>query len=155
MVSMYPCLRFWVLNLIHCSMILWRKYQKKRRGFKFYCIFDILQKIIFCYAFNSNWKNWFLIANILSRTIVLSVSVCCFQIFTLKLILQPKMSPTYAISVVNWIVGNIILENIFFSLIWILNYWCSITILWKFQKYWTNGSCRKLASKLSTLMIFA
>ena len=41
---------------------------------------------------------------------------------------------------------------IYFSSL-ILNYQCTITILWKSQKFWTGGTCCKPASKLPTCPI--
>ena len=71
--------------------------------------------------------------------------------FILKLNLLPKMGLPYAISIVNWIFGNILLEIIFWFSSLILS---SIPILWKFQKFWTSGTCLKSASKLPTLSFF-
>ena len=54
-----------------------------------------------------------MIDNILSENIY---PVLCFQIFTTKLILFPTKGLTYAISIVNWIFG-IVLLNIIFALL--------------------------------------
>ena len=50
---------------------------------------------------------------ILSRTLVFSISVLCFQIFTVKLILWSKMGLIYAISIVNWIFWKNFIRNYF------------------------------------------
>ena len=54
---------------------------------------------------------------------------------------------------VNWIFRKKnLLENIFCFSLRILNYWCSITILWNFQKFWTKRIHWKPASSLPTLL---
>ena len=55
------------------------------------------------------------------------------------------MSLTYAFSIVNWVLGKSVLENTMCFSSLILNYWCSITMLWNFQKFWTSGTCWKPA----------
>ena len=115
-----------------------------------YCPFDITQKDDFCLAFYLKWNYFVLIDHILSKPFV--VSVFRSQIYTLKLNLRPKIGLTYAISIVKWLFGIFVLENIFyFSLNNDLNNWWYITIFWKFQKNWIRRTCWKSASKLSTL----
>ena len=67
----------------------------------------------FSLAFYSKYKHWFLIDNVLSGTIFLSIFLLCFQIFTVKLILWPKMGLTYAISTRNFSFEKNLSENIF------------------------------------------
>ena len=120
-----------------------------------YCPFDISRKDVFCLAFilNENILFWLTISN--QKPFVFSVSVFCSQIFTVKLNLRPKIGLTYAISIVKWFFGVFVYENIFYFSLLNLNYWCFTTILWKFQKNWTSGTCWKSASKLPTLQISA
>ena len=53
---------------------------------------------------------------------VLSISLLCFQIFVVKLISWPKMGQTYAISIVNWSFGKIVLENFFFFFFFFMDF---------------------------------
>ena len=54
---------------------------------------------------------------------VFTVSLLCFQIFSVNLILWPKMGLTHSVSRVMWSFGIFLLENIFCFSLWILNYW--------------------------------
>ena len=105
------------------------------------------------FILNENILFWLTISN--QKPFVFSVSVFCSQIFTVKLNLRPKIGLTYTISIVKWFFGVFVYENIFYFSLLNLNYWCFTTILWKFQKNWTNGTCWKSASKLPTLQISA
>ena len=106
-----------------------------------------------CFILNENILFWLTISY--KKTFVVSVSVFCSQIYILKLNLRPNICLTCAISMVKWLFGNFVYENIFYFSLLVLNYWCFTTILWKFQKKWISGTCWKSASKLSTLQISA
>ena len=97
--------------------------------------FIICLKAVFRLAFYSNENVLFWLTILYQELFVFSVSSLCFQIFPVKSILQPKMDLTFAISIVNWIFGNNLLEIIFCASLLILNYWCSITMLWIFQNF--------------------
>ena len=113
-------------------------------------------KTFFAWCFTLNGKNALWLTISYQKPFVVSVPALCFQI-----LIWPKMGLTYAISIVKWIFGFffffllLLLLYIFCFSLLILNHWCSITILWKFQKFWTSGKCWKVASKLHTLSIFA
>ena len=104
-----------------------------------------------CFILNGKIDLWFITSY--QKPFVVSVACVCFQIFTARLTSWPKMSLTCSISLVNRNFGNFLLKNVLFCSS-ILNYWCSITILWKFQIFWTSGACGQLASKLPTLLSF-
>ena len=114
-----------------------------------------LGKTVFAWRFilNENILFWLTISN--QKPFVFFVSVFCSQIFTVKLNLRPKISLTYAISIVKWFFGVFVWENILYFSLLNLNYWCFTTIVWKFKKNWTSGTCWKSASKLPTLQISA
>ena len=102
-----------------------------------YCAFDILWKKIFFYlAFYSKWKNRFLTDNISAETICLFCSCALFSNIYHKINFMAKNGSDFCFS----------------SLI--LNYGCSTTVQWKFQKSRTSGTCWKPASKLPILSIF-
>ena len=63
------------------------------------------------------------------KSFIFSGSLFCFQIFNVKLILWPHM---FTMSMLNCSVFN----------------WCSLTILWKFQKFWTRGSRQRPAPQV-------
>ena len=115
-----------------------------------YYAFDIPQKRFFTWYFILNRKIDFWMTISYKKPFLISVPVLCFQT-TAKLILWPEMGLTYAISIVNLSFGDFLLKNIFWFSSQILNYWWSIIILRKFQKFWTGGTCWKSASKLSRL----
>ena len=71
-----------------------------------YCPFNILWKDISTWHFilNKNVLFWLTISY--QESFVFSLSVQCFQIFTVKLILPPKKGLPYAISIVNLISGK-------------------------------------------------
>ena len=102
---------------------------------------------------NENILFWLTIS--FQKPFVFSISVFSSQIFALKLNLRPKVGLTYAISIVKWLFGYFIRENIFYFSLLVFNYWYFITIFWKFQKIWTNQTCWRPASNLSTLPISA
>ena len=141
------------LNVYPKHMFSWKNVSIFRLKKKFpylelcYCPFGILWKDVFGLPFYSKWECFVLTDHILLGTICLSCFCSLFSNITVKLILRPKMGLTYAMSVVNWTFLTILLELSFFSLS--LNKWCSITVLWKFQKIWTSGTCWKSASKLT------
>ena len=112
------------------------------------------EKTFFCSALYSKWKCSILINHILSETICLFCFCALFSNIYCKINFTTQNGLTYAISIVNWIFGKKLLEINFLLFFRILNYFCSITILWKLQKFWTSGICWKPASKLSTLSIF-
>ena len=124
-------------------------------AFGHYCPSDITQKDIFCLAFY--FKNiLFRLTISYQKPFVFSVSLFCSQISTLKLNLRPKLGLTYAISIVKWFFLNFLLRRYFFTfLCCFLNYWCFITILWKFEKSWTSRTCWKYASKSPTSQVSA
>ena len=102
-----------------------------------------LRKTFFAwrYILNENILFWLTISN--QKPFVFSVSVFCSQIWTLKLILRPKIGLIYAISIVKRFFFIFSLWKYFFFSLLNLNYWCFTTILWKFQKIWTSGTCWK------------
>ena len=63
------------------------------------------------FILNTNILIWLTIPY--QEPFVFSVSVLCYQIFTLKLKLQPNICLTYAISIVKWFLGLFILEFFF------------------------------------------
>ena len=82
-----------------------------------------------------NGKNWF----------VIDIS---FQIFTAKsfFFYDQKMGLTCAIFYSKLDFWKCFITKYFFFFCFsslILNYWCSIAKLWKFQKAWTSGTCLK------------
>ena len=81
-----------------------------------------LEKTLFAWCFILNGIIDFRLTISYQEPFVFTVSLLCFQIFTVKLILRPKMGLTHAISIVNWIFGILLLENIFCFFLWILNY---------------------------------
>ena len=119
-----------------------------------YCPFDISWKDLFCLAFYFKWKSLFWQTISYQKPFVFSVSVFCSQIFTLNLNVQPKVGLTYALYS-KVIFSNFFLRKYFYFSLLNLNYWCFTTILWKFQKNWTSGTCWKSGSKLPTLQISA
>ena len=102
-----------------------------------------------CFILNENILFWLTISY--QKPFVFYVSVFCSKISTQKLKLRPKVGLTYAISTVKWFFGIFVWENIFYFSLLNLNYWCFTTILWKFQKNWTSGTCWNFGSKLPTL----
>ena len=84
-----------------------------------------LGKTFFAWRFilNENILFWLTISY--QKPFVFSVSVLCFQICTQKL-------------VIFW---NFCLSKYFYFSLLNSNYWCFTTILWKFQKNWTNETC--------------
>ena len=63
----------------------------------------------------SKWKHWFLTENVLSGTFCLFCYCALFlQVITPKIISWPKMVFTYAIFIVNWKFGKLLLENTFY-----------------------------------------
>ena len=110
-----------------------------------YCAFDIPRKEVFHSVFYSKCKNWVVTDNILSET-TFHVCVCALFLNTYcKIIFYVQKWVTYAISIINWLFRIFVLQLFFFFYL-ISNYWCSITILWPFQQFWTTGLCWKLAS---------
>ena len=73
--------------------------------------------------------------------------------FLLEIELLMFQNNTFFFFAWNWIID--VSKQYFFFFCLKLNYWCFKTILWKFQKNWTNGTCWKSASKLLTLHISA
>ena len=89
------------------------------------------------------------------KPFIVSVPVLCFQIFTAKLISWQKLGLTNAISIVLFFFLIFCIKIIFGFSSLISKYWCSNTILWKFQKSRTSRTHWNPASKLSTLLVFA
>ena len=115
----------------------------------------LLGKTFFACHFILNETVLFWLTVSYQKPFVLSVSVFCSQIFTLKLNLRSKICLTYAISIVKWFFFNICLRK--YSLLFLLNlnYCYLTTILWKFQKNWISQTYWKSASYLPTLQISA
>ena len=107
------------------------------------------------------------------KLIVVSVPLICFQIITAKLFFWP-MGLADAISILNCFFLFFLFFFVFFCcsfllllvVVFIKKKWFLLfltdfklllyqTVLWKFQKFWTSGTCWKHASKLSILSMFA
>ena len=103
-------------------------------------------------AFYSKWeKKWFVIHNILSEAFCRFCSCALVSNNNHQISFRLKMVLAYAISIVKRIFFIFLLKNSVCFSSRTSNYWCSITIQWKFQKFWTSG---KPASKLPTLSMF-
>ena len=82
-----------------------------------YCPFDIFLKDVFFFFFcltfilDDNLLFWLTISY--QKPFVFSVSLFCFQIFTIKFNLWPKVGLTYAISIVKWFFFNFCLRKYF------------------------------------------
>ena len=70
-----------------------------------------LGKTFFAWRFILNENLDFLLTMSYQKLFVFSLSLLCFQVFIVKLILGPKTGLTYAISIVNCLL-EILLENI-------------------------------------------
>ena len=90
-----------------------------------------LGKTFFAWRFilNENVLLWLTIS--CQKPFVFSISVFCSQIFTLKLHLRPKTGPTYAISIVKWIL-EFLSKKIFFIFL------CCIWFIEVLQLYCEN-----------------
>ena len=113
------------------------------------CAFDILRKDVYIRRFIERGKmicNWqYPIRNHLSFLFL------SFQTLTTQLIKLVKKWK-YPMQFLDLFFLTFFFFFFFFSLI--LKNWCSITILWKFQKFCRCESCWKPASKLPTISIF-
>ena len=128
------------------------KYRKKN-----YCPFNIIWKDVFTWRFILNKTILFWLTISYQEPFIFFVSALCLQIFAVKLILRREMRLTYAFTMINCIFFNFFIW-FFFSFFFhsmILNNWCFITILWKFQKLWTNATSWISASKLRTQSVLA
>ena len=96
-----------------------------------YCPFDILLKDVFAWRFilNDNVSFWLTIS--FPEPFVCFYALFSNTVFTVKLILMQKMSLTYA----GFLEKKFIRNYIFYFSSLILNYWCSITILWNFRNF--------------------
>ena len=121
------------------------------------------------FILNENILFWLTISY--QEPFVFSVSVFCFQIFTVQLNLRPKIGLTYAISVVKWFFffffffflggggggrgrGFFLSQKTFFFYF----FFAGLKLLMQqhceyFRKKWTSGTCWKSASKLPILQI--
>ena len=66
------------------------------------------------------------------KPFVVSIPVLSFQIFTAKLILWTNISLTYDLCKLDFFLNK--QKHIFSFSSLIVNYWCSMIILWKFKK---------------------
>ena len=82
------------------------------------------------------------------KQFVFSIFVFCSQICTLKLILRTKIGLTIAFSIVKCFLNFCVRKYFKLSLL-NLKYWGFRTILWKFQKNWSE-TCWKSASDTYT-----
>ena len=114
-----------------------------------------LRKTFFAWRFILDENILFRLTISYQKPVVFSVSVFCSQIFKVKFNSRPKISLTYAVSIVKRIFGVYVYVNIFYFSLLNLNYWCFTTILWNFQKNWTSGTCWKSVFRLPTLQISA
>ena len=120
----------------------------------YYYPFDISRKDVFCLAFYFEWKYFVLVDHIQSEFICLF----CFSVL-LSNIYSNKFTAKNWSDLCNFyskvIFWSFCLRKYFYFSLLNLNYWCFTTILWKFQKNWTSGTCWKSASKLPILQISA
>ena len=119
-----------------------------------YSPFDIYWKDVLCLAFYFKWKYFVLVdVHILSETIYLLCFCVLFSNIYAKINVTAKSWADLCNFCSKEIFWNFVWENIFYFSLLNLNYWCFTTILWKFQKNWTSGTCWKSGSKLPTLQI--
>ena len=116
-----------------------------------YCPFDISWKDVFCLAFYFKWKYFVRIDHFLSETICL----LCFCVLFSNIYSKIKVTTKNWSDLCNFyskvIFWDFCLRKYFLFFFAELDYWCFTTILWKFQKNWTSGTCWKSGSKLPTL----
>ena len=113
----------------------------------------VLSAFFFCLAFYFKWKYFVLIKRILSET------VCLFCFCDLFSNIYSKIKFTainwsylcnFYSKVIFFFFGIFVWKSSYYFSLVNLNYWYFTTILWKFQKNRTNGTCWKSAIKLPT-----